>query len=170
MLGGLALKRLWQHKRKAEGKSTEKPNLIMSAAVQVVWEKFCNYWDIEPRYVPVTPEHMVLDGYELEKYVDENTIGVVAILGQTFTGAYEPVEAIAAELDEIQAEHRPRHQDPRRRRLRCDGRPVLPARPGVGLPDRSRELDQHLRPQVRAGVPGCGLGRLAEHRRSCPRA
>ncbi len=103
MLGGLALKRLWQEKRKAEGKSTEKPNLIMSAAVQVVWEKFCNYWDVEPRYVPVTPDHMVLDGYELEKYVDENTIGVVAILGQTFTGAYEPVEAIAKKLDEIQA-------------------------------------------------------------------
>ncbi|MFB8387295.1 glutamate decarboxylase [Microbacterium sp. NPDC055910] len=104
MLGGLALKRLWQEKRKAEGKSTEKPNLIMSAAVQVVWEKFCNYWDIEPRYVPVTPDHMVLDGFELEKYVDENTIGVVAILGQTFTGAYEPVEAIAKKLDQIQAD------------------------------------------------------------------
>ncbi len=103
MLGGLALKRLWQHKRQAEGKSTEKPNLIMSAAVQVVWEKFCNYWDIEPRFVPVTPDHMVLDGFELEKYVDENTIGVVAILGQTFTGAYEPVKEIAKKLDEIQA-------------------------------------------------------------------
>ena len=103
MLGGLALKRLWQHRREAEGKSTAKPNLIMSAAVQVVWEKFCNYWDVEPRYVPVTPDHMVLDGFELEKYVDENTIGVVAIMGQTFTGAYEPVEAIAKKLDEIQA-------------------------------------------------------------------
>ena len=103
MLGALALKRLWQQKRKAEGKSTEKPNLVMSSAVQVVWEKFCNYWDVEARYVPVTPDHMYLDGFELEKYVDENTIGVVAIMGQTFTGAYEPVEAIAAKLDEIQA-------------------------------------------------------------------
>jgi glutamate decarboxylase len=103
MLGGLALKRLWQERRKAEGKSTEKPNLVMSAAVQVVWEKFCNYWDVEPRYVPVTPDHMCLDGHELEKYVDENTIGVVVILGQTFTGAYEPVETIARKLDEIQA-------------------------------------------------------------------
>ena len=102
MLGGLALKRLWQHRRQAEGKPFDKPNLIMSAAVQVVWEKFCNYWDIEGRYVPVSPDHLVLDGYELEKYVDENTIGVVAILGQTFTGLYEPVEAIAKKLDEIQ--------------------------------------------------------------------
>jgi len=104
MLGGLALKRRWQEKRRAERKPTDRPNLIMSAAVQVVWEKFCNYWDVEPRYVPCTPDHMVLDGHDLEKYVDENTIGVVAILGQTFTGAYEPVEAIAAKLDEVEAD------------------------------------------------------------------
>ncbi|WTM14760.1 glutamate decarboxylase [Isoptericola halotolerans] len=103
MLGGLALKRRWQDQRKAAGKSTDKPNLIMSSAVQVVWEKFCEYWDVEPRYVPVSPDHLVLDGHELEKYVDENTIGVVAILGQTFTGLYEPVDAIAKKLDEIQA-------------------------------------------------------------------
>lgn len=103
MLGGLALKRLWQERRKAEGKSTESPNLVLSSGVQVVWEKFCNYWDVEARYVPVTEEHLVLDGYELEKYVDENTIGVVAILGQTYTGLYEPVKEIAAKLDEIQA-------------------------------------------------------------------
>lgn len=103
MLGGLALKRLWQEKRKAHGQSTEKPNLIMSAGVQVVWEKFCNYWDVEARYVPLTEEHLVLDGHELEKYVDENTIGVVAILGQTYTGLYEPVKQIAAKLDEIEA-------------------------------------------------------------------
>ncbi len=54
MLGGLTFKRRWQQKRRAEGKSTEKPNIIMSSAVQVVWEKFANYWDVEPRYVPVT--------------------------------------------------------------------------------------------------------------------
>ena len=102
MLGGLALKRLWQEKRQAEGKPTDKPNLIMSAAVQVVWEKFCNYWDIEPRYVPVTPDHIILDGYNLEDYVDENTIGVVAILGQTFTGLYDDAVAISKKLDEIQ--------------------------------------------------------------------
>ena len=102
MLGGLALKRLWQEKRRAEGKSTEKPNLIMSSAVQVVWEKFCNYWDVEPRYIPVNKDHLVLDGYNLEDYVDENTIGVVAILGQTFTGLYDDAVAIAKKLDEIQ--------------------------------------------------------------------
>ena len=77
--------------RRAAGKSTEKPNLILSSAVQVCWEKFCNYWDVEARYVPISDEHKVLDGFELEKYVDENTIGVVAIMGVTYTGMYEPV-------------------------------------------------------------------------------
>lgn len=102
MLAGLAFKRLWQHRRRAEGKDTSRPNLVMSSAVQVCWEKFCNYWDVEMRLVPISREHKVLDGHELEKYVDENTIGVVAIMGVTYTGMYEPVEQIAAKLDEIQ--------------------------------------------------------------------
>jgi len=102
MLGGLALKRRWQERRRAEGKPTDRPNLVMSSAVQVCWEKFCNYFDVEPRYVPISPEHKVLDGYKLGDYVDENTMGVVVILGVTYTGMYEPVEKIAVALDEIQ--------------------------------------------------------------------
>ncbi|GAB3121026.1 glutamate decarboxylase [Glaciibacter psychrotolerans] len=104
MLGGLALKRRWQQARRADGKSTEKPNLVLSSAVQVCWEKFCNYWDVEARYVPISDEHRVLDGSDLKTYVDENTIGVVAIMGVTYTGMYEPVADIAAALDAIQAE------------------------------------------------------------------
>ncbi|WP_423184859.1 glutamate decarboxylase [Arthrobacter sp. NyZ413] len=104
MLGGLALKRRWQHARRAAGLPADKPNLVLSSAVQVCWEKFCNYWDVEARYVPISQEHPVLDGHDLDQYVDENTIGVVAIMGVTYTGAYEPVAAIAAALDEIQAQ------------------------------------------------------------------
>ncbi|AYG05203.1 glutamate decarboxylase [Gryllotalpicola protaetiae] len=103
MLGGLALKRRWQLARRAAGKPADRPNLVMSSAVQVCWEKFCNYFEVEPRYVPVSDEHPVLDGYRLEDYVDENTIGVVAIMGVTYTGAYEPVAEIAAALDRIEA-------------------------------------------------------------------
>ena len=102
MLGGLAFKRRWQQARRAAGKDTSAPNLVMSAAVQVCWEKFCNYFDVEPRYVPISAEHKTLDGHDLAKYVDENTIGVVAIMGVTYTGMYEPVAEIAAALDEIQ--------------------------------------------------------------------
>jgi len=103
MLGGLALKRRWQEQRRVAGKPADKPNLVMSSAVQVCWEKFCNFFDIEPRYVPISWEHKVLDGHDLARYVDENTIGVVAILGVTYTGMYEPVEKIAAVLDDIEA-------------------------------------------------------------------
>ena len=103
MLGGLAMKRLWQHKRRDEGKSVDRPNMVMSSAVQVCWEKFCNYFDVEARLVPISEDHKCLDGDELENYVDENTIGVVAILGVTYTGMYEPVQQVAAKLDEIQA-------------------------------------------------------------------
>lgn len=102
MLGGLAFKRRWQQARRAAGKDASAPNLVMSAAVQVCWEKFCNYFDVEPRFVPISAAHKTLDGHDLAKYVDENTIGVVAIMGVTYTGMYEPVEAIAAALDEIQ--------------------------------------------------------------------
>ncbi|MFI8004735.1 glutamate decarboxylase [Streptomyces sp. NPDC086010] len=102
MLGGLAFKRRWQQARRATGKSTDRPNLVMTSAVQVVWEKFCNYWDVEPRFVPITEEHKCLDGHDLASYIDENTIGVVAILGVTYTGMYEPIDKIAAVLDAIQ--------------------------------------------------------------------
>ncbi|WP_026919553.1 glutamate decarboxylase [Gordonia shandongensis] len=101
MLGGLALKRHWQTRRRAAGASTQTPNLVLSTAVQVCWEKFCNYFEVEPRWVPVSRDHLVLDGHDLADYVDENTIGVVAIMGQTYTGLYEPVRAIAAALDDI---------------------------------------------------------------------
>ncbi|WP_262848182.1 glutamate decarboxylase [Mumia quercus] len=102
MLAGLAFKRRWQNARKAAGKPAATPNLVMSSAVQVVWEKFCNYWDVEARYVPISEEHKTLDGHDLASYVDENTIGVVVIMGVTYTGMYEPVTKVAAALDEIQ--------------------------------------------------------------------
>ncbi|HEY8295904.1 MAG TPA: pyridoxal-dependent decarboxylase, partial [Micrococcaceae bacterium] len=68
MLGGLALKRRWQHRRKAAGKPADKPNLVLSSAVQVCWEKFCNYWDVEARYVPISQQHRVFDGQDLDRY------------------------------------------------------------------------------------------------------
>jgi glutamate decarboxylase len=75
----------------AAGKSTAKPNLILGSNVQVVWEKFCRYWEVEPRYIKMAPGRYTINGEEVMKQVDENTIGVVAILGVTYTGEYEPV-------------------------------------------------------------------------------
>ncbi|MEI8081727.1 MAG: glutamate decarboxylase [Actinomycetes bacterium] len=102
MPAGLAMKRLWQQQRRAAGLSTEKPNLVMSAAVQVVWEKFCNYWEVEARYVPVTWKDQNLTPAGMLAAIDENTIGVVGILGVTYTGSYEPIAELAAALDDLQ--------------------------------------------------------------------
>ncbi|HSC49750.1 MAG TPA: glutamate decarboxylase [Gaiellaceae bacterium] len=104
MLGGLALKRRWQHRRQAEGKPADRPNLVMGINVQVCWEKFANYWDVEMRLVPMEGDRFHLSAEEAVKLCDENTIGVVAILGSTFDGSYEPVQEICAALDAFEAE------------------------------------------------------------------
>ncbi|ATL32775.1 glutamate decarboxylase [Streptomyces formicae] len=103
MLGGLALKWRWRKRREAEGKSTDRPNIV-AGPVQVCWEKFARYFDVELRQVPLEEDALGMRAEQLKDYVDENTIGVVAILGVTFTCAYEPVAEIVAELDRIQAE------------------------------------------------------------------
>jgi glutamate decarboxylase len=102
MLAGLAFKRRWQTQRRAAKKSTDTPNIVFSSAVQVVWEKFANYWEVEPRYVPITKERPYLTPEGLLAAVDENTIGVVAILGITHNGTFEPVKELAAALDDLQ--------------------------------------------------------------------
>ena len=102
MLGGLALKRRWQHRRRAAGLSTEKPNIVMGINVQICWEKFANYWDVEARLVPMSGDRLHLGAAEAAALCDENTIGVVAVLGSTFDGSYEPVADICAALDDLQ--------------------------------------------------------------------
>jgi glutamate decarboxylase len=99
-LAGLAMKWRWRAAREAAGKPTDKPNLVMGANVQVCWEKFARYFDVEPRYVPLTEKRFIIGVDEAMALVDENTIGVVGILGSTYTGEYEPIAALSAALDE----------------------------------------------------------------------
>jgi len=103
MLAGLALKRRWQQARRQAGLPADRPNIVMGANVQVVWEKFANYWEVEPRYVPLEGDVLHLTPDRLTGYVDENTIGVVAVLGSTLDGSYEPVREICAALDEYES-------------------------------------------------------------------
>jgi glutamate decarboxylase len=103
MLGGLALKWLWRQRMQAAGKPTDRPNLVMGINVQVCWDKFCRYWDVEPRLVPMSGDRFHLTADEAIAQCDENTIGVVAILGSTFDGSYEPVGEICAALDALAA-------------------------------------------------------------------
>ena len=101
MLGGLALKWRWKER---VGKNWRKrtPNLVMGANVQVVWEKFCKYFDVEPRYLPMGEDRYVITAEQVVEAVDEDTIGVVGILGTTYTGELEPIAAICAALDKLQ--------------------------------------------------------------------
>jgi glutamate decarboxylase len=100
MLGGLALERRWRARAAGSGR----PNLVMGANVQVCWEKFCRYWGVEARMVPVSDAATHLTPEGAVAACDENTIGVVAILGSTFDGSYEPVAGIAGALDALQAQ------------------------------------------------------------------
>lgn len=94
MLGTLAMKKRWQNKRKAAGKDCSKPNIVMNSAVQVCWEKAARYFEVEERYVFCTEDRYVIDPAEAVNLVDENTIGICAIIGTTYTGEYEDVKAI----------------------------------------------------------------------------
>jgi glutamate decarboxylase len=102
MLSGLALKWRWRDRQKAAGKPTDRPNLVTGTNVQVCWEKFCRYWDVEPKLVPMEGDRYHLDPEDAAAHCDENTIGVVAVLGSTFDGSYEPVAEIADALDSLQ--------------------------------------------------------------------
>jgi glutamate decarboxylase len=104
MLGGLALKWRWREKMKRAGKSADHPNLVMGTNTQVCWHKFVKYWDIETREVALEGNDLVMDPERAAAACDENTIGVVAVLGSTYTGDYEDIAALAAALDRRQEE------------------------------------------------------------------
>ncbi|MBV9819208.1 MAG: glutamate decarboxylase [Solirubrobacterales bacterium] len=114
MLAGLALKWRWRERAQAAGRPTDRPNLVMGVNVQVCWEKFCRYWEVEPRLVPMEGDTYHLTPERAVAHCDENTIGVVAILGSTFDGSYEPVREISDALDALEADrglHVPMHVD-----------------------------------------------------------
>lgn len=102
MLGGMAMKWRWRARRRAEGKPADKPNMVCGP-VQICWEKFARYWDVELRQIPMSRDRLIMSPGEVVKRCDENTIGVVPTLGVTFTGDFEPVAAVARALDDVQA-------------------------------------------------------------------
>jgi len=104
MLGALSLKWNWRKRREAAGESTTQPNLIFGGDVHVVWEKFCRYFDVEPRIVPLQPGKYIIGPDDVEPHIDENTIGVAAVLGTTFTGHKDDIVGINNLLLSIKAE------------------------------------------------------------------
>jgi glutamate decarboxylase len=94
MLGALSLKWNWRKRREAAGKPSDRPNLVFGGDVHVVWEKFCRYFDVEPRIVPLQEHKFTIGPDDVEPHVDENTIGVAAVLGTTFTGHSDDIRGI----------------------------------------------------------------------------
>jgi glutamate decarboxylase len=94
MLGALSLKWKWRERRQAGNASTEKPNLVFGGDVHVVWEKFCRYFDVEPRIIPLAPDKYTIGPEDVAEHLDENTIGVAAVLGTTFTGHMDDIVGI----------------------------------------------------------------------------
>ena len=94
MLGALSLKWNWRQRREGEGKPTDSPNLVFGGDVHVVWEKFCRYFDVEPRIVPLQKGKYTIGPDDIEPHLDENTIGVAAVLGTTFTGHRDDIVGI----------------------------------------------------------------------------
>ena len=143
---------------------TDRPNLVTGANVQVCWEKFCRYWDVEPRLVPrrrrPAPPDRRRGGQVLRREHHRRGGGArVDLRRQLRAGQGDRRRPRPAP-----ARHRPRHPDPRGRGVRRLRRPVPPARPGMGLPDPAGAVDQRLRSQVRARLPRGRLGRLAQRR------
>ncbi|HEY1355796.1 MAG TPA: glutamate decarboxylase [Solirubrobacterales bacterium] len=94
MLGALSLKWKWRQRREAAGNPTDSPNLVFGGDVHVVWEKFCRYFDVEPRIVPLEDGKYTIGPDDVEPHIDENTIGVAAVLGTTFTGHRDDIGGI----------------------------------------------------------------------------
>ncbi|KAL5574051.1 hypothetical protein UlMin_023648 [Ulmus minor] len=94
MLAGLAFKRKWQNKMKAQGKPFDKPNIVTGANVQVCWEKFARYFEVELKEVKLTQDYYVMNPDKAVEMVDENTICVAAILGSTLNGEFEDVKRL----------------------------------------------------------------------------
>lgn len=101
MLCGLAAKWKWREQRKKEGKPYDKPNMVMGTNTQIVWHKFCRYFEVEERAIPMTEDCFTLDIDGVLEAVDENTIMVAPILGQTFTGELDPIEELNSRLIEL---------------------------------------------------------------------
>ncbi len=101
MLAGMALKRRWMKRNADRYAAGARPNLVTGINVQVCWEKFCNFWEVEPRLAPMAGDRLHLDAEQAAALCDEDTIGVVAVLGSTFDGSYEPVAEICAVLDDL---------------------------------------------------------------------
>ena len=167
MLGGLALKWRWRERMKAAGKPTDRPNLVLGINVQVCWDKFCRYWDVEPRLVPMEGESLSPDRRRsagpLRREHDRRG-------GDPRLDVRRQLRAGGRNLrrpGRVGGGRGTGHPGARGRCLRRVRRAVLPARSGVGFRAPARAFDQRVGPQVRPGLSRASAGRSGATRRRC---
>ena len=169
MLGGLALKRRWQQRRKAEGKPADKPNLVMGINVQVCWEKFANYWDVEMRLVPMEGDRLNLSAEEAVKLLrrehDRRRRDPRLDLRRLVRAGRGDLRRARRLPGARPASTFPVHVDGASGAFVA---PVRRPRPRLGLPAAARRLDQRLGPQVRPRLSRRRLDRLARQRKALP--
>jgi hypothetical protein len=163
MLAGMALKWRWRARQNATALAATKPDLILGNNVQVVREKFCRYWEVEPRYIPMRDGCYVTTPQEVIGRIDENTIGVVT----TRHDLYRRLRSDGSDprrRGRAQRQARARRADSRRRgqrRFRCA---VYRSRITLRFSLAQRGVHPRLGPQIRSGLSGCRLGAMAEQR------
>lgn len=114
MLGLLAHKRAWQHRRAVAGLPADKPNFVFGADAHTCIEKFGRYFDVESRIVPMTAQSYIVSAEQMAQRIDANTVAVVAVVGTTYTGQMDPVGEIDALLRQLKTDrgwHIPLHVD-----------------------------------------------------------
>ncbi len=107
MLGGMAMKFRWRKMAEKAGLdiNAKKPNIVITSGYQICWKKFCVYWDVELRTVPMEEGCLSMDTEKFLDYVDEYTIGVVGLLGITYTGKFDDIKGLDEKLEEYNAQH-----------------------------------------------------------------
>ncbi|MBO5367324.1 aminotransferase class V-fold PLP-dependent enzyme [Methanocorpusculum sp.] len=86
--------------------SLQHPNIIISEAYQVCWKKFADMFSVRLNVVPTVGDSCVLDTDKLASKIDSGTIGVVGILGNTFTGRYDDIPEINKIVEEYNSKHK----------------------------------------------------------------
>ena len=168
MLGGLALKRRWQHRRR-RGQAGRPPHIVMGINVQICWEKFANYWDVEMRLVPMEGERYHLSAEEAVALCDENTIAVVAAPGLDVRRLLRAGRGVCVALDDLQAKTGPRRPGARRRRLRRHDRALRRRGPRVGFQGCPGSAPSTRRATSMASSTRGSAGSSGATRRPCPK-
>lgn len=110
LLAGLALKfrwRRWYAEHSGKGREAVRgtpPNLVISSCFQAAWEKLFKYMDIEPRLIFPRRDAFTIEPEQVRQAIDEQTIGVVCIMGNHYSGHYDPVWDVSRVVEQVNRE------------------------------------------------------------------